>query len=1211
MKKVYMFIFLSVITFSLWGQLGTTSFTSSISEFEEITGTVLGTQNNDEQCFNNNVNGTNMSGTGVGFPIAFPFVFNGTEYSSFAVHTNGWIVLGNGTFTIGGNNGGSTPISNSSITGFSNVICVLGMDLRARTGSSLSYQTIGETPNRTLVVQWLDYRYTSSSSEHYNFQIRLHETTNVIEYVYGNFTMSNFSRFPQVGIRAVSNSDYYNRETTDDWTNTTQGNSNTDYCRIRSSVTLPSGLSFKFFQYDPNTVPLPANCVSPADNSESIAIGTNLQWSQGSTNTVGYILSLGTNNPPTNIINELNVGLTTNYNIPDNLQYDTQYFWKVTPYNTYGNTESEVWTFHTTMNANQTTFPYNEGFEGSFPPAYWYMGESTTGSLTQVSTGVLPLCNPHRGNYMVMLNAHDIDAGEYAYIVTRPIVLEDGHYKAGFWMYRDNGDVTAPDFVELSISETVDFTEYTTIGRIYRSNILEPAENSSNAWHQYSFDVPEELANSTQYFSLYLYCANGNNMYIDDFFVKEVPLQASLVANPTNLDFGQVQINTNTPQQTITVTNNSEVTIHNLSLTYNNPQYFSIVVSPIHFDSLTTGEQIQFHISYQPGAIGYHTGEIVVTGPELANTLTLTFQGECISSMLYPPYLNTFETGYPESYWRMGYGDLQENSAIYIDTTAVYWNTGYYQNDMENANLCLKTNIIGNFTRSWLITPPVMYSGQNSYSLEFDLSVTQAGTSIPAAFSSDDKLKILTNDNHWNLWNSAYIISEITSPDSSVIDNMRVVVNLDGDFGSRYIAFYLESTMNNGNLDVFIDNFAITYHLLEPQNLTAQIQNFNDIILNWTAPAETRNTWEKQETSLNVKTTQNNGQTRDLLGYKIYRNLACIATLNQIDQLTYTDQVETGHNYEYTVTAVYTNGESRPTDKVMVNVPNPNYAVLFNQDFESSANFSANIANWRNLDLDGTATYSIPNVVFPGNGAPQAFLVFNPDFTQPAITDIVPFSGDKMLACFASVTGVNNDWLITPRINFGFGTIFRFWARSYSSAYSAEKIRVMLNTQDTDPAHFVSISNNAYFQIPAYWNEYVFDLSEYEGQTGYLAIQCISENGLALFLDDLKLISAGGLSGNDPAEAGTTNLSQNYPNPFNPSTTINYSLEQSGKAELNIYNIKGEKIKTLLDKYASQGNHSVKWDGKNSAGKSVSSGIYYYKLKTEAKTIVRKMILLK
>ncbi len=85
----------------------------------------------------------------------------------------------------------------------------------------------------------------------------------------------------------------------------------------------------------------------------------------------------------------------------------------------------------------------------------------------------------------------------------------------------------------------------------------------------------------------------------------------------------------------------------------------------------------------------------------------------------------------------------------------------------------------------------------------------------------------------------------------------------------------------------------------------------------------------------------------------------------------------------------------------------------------------------------------------------------------------------------------------------------------------------------------------------------------------------------------------------------------NYPNPFNPETTISFSLPKESKIELSVYNIKGQKVKTIVKDEFESGKHSIIWFGKDKNNKKCSSGIYFYKLKTEKFEKVKKMILLK
>jgi len=88
-------------------------------------------------------------------------------------------------------------------------------------------------------------------------------------------------------------------------------------------------------------------------------------------------------------------------------------------------------------------------------------------------------------------------------------------------------------------------------------------------------------------------------------------------------------------------------------------------------------------------------------------------------------------------------------------------------------------------------------------------------------------------------------------------------------------------------------------------------------------------------------------------------------------------------------------------------------------------------------------------------------------------------------------------------------------------------------------------------------------------------------------------------------------LSQNYPNPFNAKTTIEFSVPAETFVTLNVYNILGEKVRTLVKASVPHGRHQVVWNGKNAAGDLVSSGVYLYKLETPHTAIMRKLVLLR
>ena len=113
-------------------------------------------------------------------------------------------------------------------------------------------------------------------------------------------------------------------------------------------------------------------------------------------------------------------------------------------------------------------------------------------------------------------------------------------------------------------------------------------------------------------------------------------------------------------------------------------------------------------------------------------------------------------------------------------------------------------------------------------------------------------------------------------------------------------------------------------------------------------------------------------------------------------------------------------------------------------------------------------------------------------------------------------------------------------------------------------------------------------------------------------IDDVLLTTDGVGNIEEDLPVLYTKLGDNYPNPFNPETTISFSVAQTSSfVNLEVFNIKGQKVRKLVDEVLSAGQHSVVWNGKDENSKPVSSGVYFYKMRTGAYTRTKKMILLK
>ncbi len=127
---------------------------------------------------------------------------------------------------------------------------------------------------------------------------------------------------------------------------------------------------------------------------------------------------------------------------------------------------------------------------------------------------------------------------------------------------------------------------------------------------------------------------------------------------------------------------------------------------------------------------------------------------------------------------------------------------------------------------------------------------------------------------------------------------------------------------------------------------------------------------------------------------------------------------------------------------------------------------------------------------------------------------------------------------------------------------------------------------------------------------GHLQMTMSPNSSDILVLSDKAFVTAVNEETNIPL---SYQLYQNYPNPFNPTTTIEFSVADRGmtRVTLTVYNVLGQKVRTLIDDFRSHGTYSAVWNGRNDANVEVASGVYFYTLKTNGFVQTKKMLLLK
>lgn len=282
-KHLVITMILLATTFIANAQVSVYNFTQSTGTYTEITGgTVVATATGTTGAASlDDVIYTIADGM-----IPFNFNYDNNNYTGCKLSTNGFITFGSTLPAASGTTTGYSPLS--ATTAYMGAASPMGRNLNAyfftgvpsQTGE-IRYQTLGTTPNRTFVIQWKNFKTFNTSGATFgpvlNFQVRLKETTNAIEFVYscsGNFGSST----AQVGLRGANNgfpTNLNNREVisgTNTWITSTAGTSNAATCTFSGSLLPPLGLTYNF---------APALCASPQNASfaYSTQISSQLTWS--------------------------------------------------------------------------------------------------------------------------------------------------------------------------------------------------------------------------------------------------------------------------------------------------------------------------------------------------------------------------------------------------------------------------------------------------------------------------------------------------------------------------------------------------------------------------------------------------------------------------------------------------------------------------------------------------------------------------------------------------------------------------------------------------------------------------------------------------------------------------------------------------------------------------------------------------------------------
>lgn len=318
---------------------------------------------------------------------------------------------------------------------------------------------------------------------------------------------------------------------------------------------------------------------------------------------------------------------------------------------------------------------------------------------------------------------------------------------------------------------------------------------------------------------------------------------------------------------------------------------------------------------------------------------------------------------------------------------------------------------------------------------------------------------------------------------------------------------------------------------------------------------------------------------------------------------------ETGFNI---LTIKAFSGSSSKTISFSFNVMEEDLPFL--EQFEDYEDFALSFGDWILIDNDLQETLELSLYDYSHSTEPKSFMIFNPAATTPYIREITAYSGDKTVVAFSNSTSVaNNDWLISPEIelNLPSNQEVKYCFSALGTSTHGELFNVYYSAGSADPEDFIQLNPYPVEATGTWVRSFALALP-HDLESARLALQVVSTGGEYVMFDDIRLEVVTAVSNDDQeVESVAKNSISNYPNPFNPETTISYNLKEAGQVVLDVYNVKGQKVTSLVNEHQTSGSHAIVWNGKDNNNQSVASGVYLYKIRSGKYSSTKKMILMK
>jgi hypothetical protein len=417
----------------------------------------------------------------------------------------------------------------------------------------------------------------------------------------------------------------------------------------------------------------------PANEALNTFLTQDLRWAQSSTAN-GYKISLGTDNPPTNIVNAQDIGALRTFKTPA-LEYNTTYYWQVVPYNEFGDAAGcAVWSFTTIEYIPVTEFPFFEGFEennGQVPPNGWINQDGRWTRSTHHNSGSYSARAPWNFN---------------AVLITPPIVFSQQEYELMF--YWKNGFIGTKDQGDKAIGHDTLYVEVSTnLGQSWQS--IKALSAPSHMTEFIPVNVSLEQYSGQEFHIRFRQSTNGNHQYalsvaIDDIQIKSLLQEPEIWINMDQWNFNSIANNTYKKSETVKIMNLGADTLV-VNEAYFEGDYFTTTLIKEEV-ALGFGQHYDFIFTFEP----FETGEMAATYHIKTNGGNIQFSLNGYSQPVEPFTYEFFETpAFPPHGWMI----------VDADGDGFNWMIGYHPAVPAHNGMHSAISMSYLFVPDWDLTP--------------------------------------------------------------------------------------------------------------------------------------------------------------------------------------------------------------------------------------------------------------------------------------------------------------------------------------------------------------------------------------------------------------------------------------------------------------------------------------------------------------------------